>query len=395
MCPASTRSNTPSAMRSRTSGKWQRRIRRSAAWSTRRDGRDCHLRYARGSTPTIWTRTPRTSTSAESSTSRWAGARSLNPAARENGSRLCSTSWFPSPTYVVGPRRSSNVRSGCSRRGREMRSPVTQTRSGSRATVHVTARSTGRRPRGGRPRWKSERCTTRISAGTRASGTSTERRRTQPASNHPHAVAAAPAATDDFASRRAAVTRLRLDARRRLRRGTPRPPRRKPPLRWSVDAGGARILRTGRSDFELLEDRRDRHHVPLELQLRFLEPGCDADELRQVQDRHPEVLAGGRAKLGLPRVERKVAQRARRHDRVGTGVLRLLDWLDQLAERRLLPRLDDREAAALDLRRVVDRLASASLDDPLERPRAVRILAPEDLRRAQNLTTVERRDSQP
>jgi hypothetical protein len=98
-----------------------------------------------------------------------------------------------------------------------------------------------------------------------------------------------------------------------------------------------------------------------------VEPGGDADQLREVQDRHLEVLAGLLLQLRLPGVEREVAERARRHDRVGAGLLRLLDRLDQLAERRLLARLDDREAAALDLRGVVDRLAAARLDDPLER----------------------------
>ena len=96
--------------------------------------------------------------------------------------------------------------------------------------------------------------------------------------------------------------------------------------------------------------------------------------------------------LRLPRVEREVAERARRHHRVGAGLHRLLDRLDQLAERGLLARLDDREAAALDLRRVVDRLAAARLDDPLERRRAVGILEAQDLRRAQDLAAVERRD---
>src|SRR6476469_7091581 len=89
-----------------------------------------------------------------------------------------------------------------------------------------------------------------------------------------------------------------------------------------------------------------------------------------------------------------VAQRARRDHHVGAGLQRLLDGLDQLAERRLLTSLDDREAAALDLRRVVDRLAAAGGDDPLERPRAIGILEAEDLRRPQDLAAVERRDLQ-
>ena len=47
------------------------------------------------------------------------------------------------------------------RRGRESRSPVTQTRSGCRSATQSTARSTARTPRDGTPRWKSERCAMR------------------------------------------------------------------------------------------------------------------------------------------------------------------------------------------------------------------------------------------
>src|SRR5829696_5426190 len=90
-----------------------------------------------------------------------------------------------------------------------------------------------------------------------------------------------------------------------------------------------------------------------------------------------------------------MTERARSHDRIGAAFDRLLDRLDQLAERGVLARLDDREAAALDLRRVVDDLAAARLDDPLQRPRLVRVLEPEQLRRPQDLTAVERRDLDP
>src|SRR5712692_11110608 len=120
------------------------------------------------------------------------------------------------------------------------------------------------------------------------------------------------------------------------------------------------------SDFELLEHRTDRDDVALELQLRLLEAGRDSNQLRQVEDRHREVLAGCLLQLGLPGVQRQMAERARGDDYVCTRLLRLLDRLDQLAERRLLAGLDDREATALDLCRIVDRLAPARLDDPLE-----------------------------
>src|SRR3954449_4386879 len=89
-----------------------------------------------------------------------------------------------------------------------------------------------------------------------------------------------------------------------------------------------------------------------------------------------------------------MAERTRRDHRVRTALHRLLDRLDQLAERRLLAGLDDREPAALDLRGVVDRLAAASFDDRLEAPRAVGILEAHDLRRTQDLAPVERRDLQ-
>src|SRR6188472_1764624 len=135
--------------------------------------------------------------------------------------------------------------------------------------------------------------------------------------------------------------------------------------------------------------------MPLELELGVGEPGGDADQLREVQDRHLEVLSGLLPQLRLPGVEREVAERAGCDDRVGAGLAGLLDRLDQLAERGLLARLDDREAAALDLRRVVDRLAAAGLDDRLERPRLVRVLETEDLRRPQDLAAVEGRDLQP
>src|SRR2546423_12738692 len=102
-----------------------------------------------------------------------------------------------------------------------------------------------------------------------------------------------------------------------------------------------------------------------------------------MEDRHLEVLAGRLLELRLPGVEREVAQRARRHDHVGARLLRLLYGLNQLAERSFLACLDDREAAALDLRRVVDRLAAACLDDPFERPRPVGVLETEELRRPQ------------
>src|SRR4051812_26186145 len=148
------------------------------------------------------------------------------------------------------------------------------------------------------------------------------------------------------------------------------------------------------SDLGLLEDRVDGHDVPLELELGVLESRGDPDQLRQVQDRHLEAAAGRGLELRLPRVERQVVERARRDDRVGPALHRLLDRLDQAAHRGLLPPPEYRDPAAFDLRRVVDRLPAAGLDDRLERPGPVRVLEAEQLRRAQDLAAIERRHAQ-
>src|SRR5581483_1480062 len=143
-----------------------------------------------------------------------------------------------------------------------------------------------------------------------------------------------------------------------------------------------------------LERRSRIDDVTLELQLRVLEAGRDADELREMEHGEPERPPRRRLELLLPCVEREMAERARRHHHVRTRLERLLDWLDELAHRRVLSCLDDREPATLDLRRIVDRLAAACLDDPLERPRPIRVLEAHDLRRPQDLAAVEGRDLQ-
>src|SRR5436190_748179 len=264
MCPASTRSNAPGGRRSSTYGKWHSRMRRSACSSTSSQGLDVPRRYARGSTPTICTRLPRTSTVALSSTRRCAGVRSVRPAVRENGSLLCSTSWFPRTTYGLSSSASS-VRSIRSPRGRETRSPVTQTSSGRRSRTHSTARSTAREPREGSPRWKSDRWATRTpssSGGSRGSTASSGRSRTQPASNQPQ-----PTPAPTTPPKRAPARDLAIIA-----------PETAPPI-----VRRCRSARSLASDFQLFEHRSDRHDVPLELQLRVREPGGDADELRRAQ----------------------------------------------------------------------------------------------------------------
>ena len=137
----------------------------------------------------------------------------------------------------------------------------------------------------------------------------------------------------------------------------------------------------------------------LNLSSESVEAGGNADQLRQVQDRHRRQLGSSTlpavgVQLRLPGVERQMAERARGDHHVCSRLDRLLQGLHELPERRLLAGLDDREPAALDLRRVVDRVAPAGLDDRLERPRPVWILEAEDLRRTQDLAAVERRDLQ-
>ena len=63
-----------------------------------------------------------------------------------------------------------------------------------------------------------------------------------------------------------------------------------------------------RSDGELLDDGGDGDDVALELEVGAVEPGGDADQLREVEDRHLEVLARLLAELELPGVEREMAQ---------------------------------------------------------------------------------------
>src|SRR4051794_22553059 len=377
MWPARIRLKRPGSTKSSARGKWQSRIRKSASESGSRLRR---LRiHERASTPASSTRTPRSSSSTWSSFSSRAGAIAAGSTGRENGSRLVARSWFPSTTYGASSR-SSKGRSVRRPRGRETRSPVTQTRSGRRDAVHSTARRVARSPPDSTPRWKSERCAIRSpsSAGGRP-GTcrSCTRSRTQPASNTPQPRRAAAIAPRTPPARRACCPAAPEGA----------PPPMEMPRRGTTCV---RLLR-----FEVYECRPHRHDVALEAELRLLEAGGDADQLREVEDRHPELPPGRLLELRLPRVEREVAERAGRHHHVSAGLDRLLDRLDQLAHRRLLARLDDREAAALDLRRVVDRLAATGLDDPLERPRPVGVLETEELRRPQDLAAVERRHLQP
>src|ERR671918_804153 len=61
------------------------------------------------------------------------------------------------------------------------------------------------------------------------------------------------------------------------------------------------------SDGQLVRDGSDGHHVPLEPELRVVEPGGDADELREVQHRHLEVLPRLLPELELPRVQGEMA----------------------------------------------------------------------------------------
>src|SRR5439155_16185616 len=156
----------------------------------------------------------------------------------------------------------------------------------------------------------------------------------------------------------AAATRLRsVPSRARppemSRRGARRPPRRSPPLCCPFRSRpGANLA--PRSDFQPLERRPRIDDVALELELGLFQSCGDAHELGEVEDRQLEGASGGGLELLLPRIERQMAEGAGSHHHVRTGLERLLDGLDELAHRRLLARLDDREPAALDLRGIVD-----------------------------------------
>src|SRR4051794_10829583 len=130
--PARIRSHRPGGTRSSASGKWQSRIRNGA------DGPPKPLprlaSHERGATPPISTGTPRSSTSSLSSASSLPAGSDVSSAGRENGSRETFRSWFPSTTYGC-PRRLSSPSSLAAPRGRESRSPVTQTRSGRRSST--------------------------------------------------------------------------------------------------------------------------------------------------------------------------------------------------------------------------------------------------------------------
>src|SRR5215211_7690431 len=114
-----------------------------------------------------------------------------------------------------------------------------------------------------------------------------------------------------------------------------------------------------------------------------------------MEDRHLVALSCRRLELLLPGVEREMAERARRHHCVRAGFDRLLDRLEQLSKRSLLARLDDRETAALDLRRIVHGLPTTGVDDGLERPRAVGVLETEQLRGPEYLAPIEGSDAEP
>src|SRR2546430_8873883 len=155
-------------------------------------------------------------------------------------------------------------RSDGSPRGRETRSPVITTSSGLRDVTHSTARSTACVPRDGSPRWKSDRCAMRnpaSSEGSRASGTSSGRSLTQPASNQPQPTAA-PATPPNKVPARDLMEIIA--------------PETAPP---KVDRCRADRFLASPSDFELLEHRRHRDDVALELQLRLLEPRGHAHQL--------------------------------------------------------------------------------------------------------------------
>ena len=110
---------------------------------------------------------------------------------------MIATSWLPRTTNGF-PNCVRSLRKSGSPRGCETRSPVTQTRSGSRSATQATARSVASRPRDRAPRWKSERWAIRNptrSGGRPGISTSSTRRSSQPASNQLYASTAQAAMT--------------------------------------------------------------------------------------------------------------------------------------------------------------------------------------------------------
>src|SRR5262249_45226350 len=187
-------------------------------------------------------------------------------------------------------------------------------------------------------------------------GTSSVRRRTQPASKWPQARRAPPVAASAPAARRTIRREPRVPPRQDLFLhcidaiyGVTlcfAPKRR----RWLCRRWLSAAMRRSRSrkvarlcanlNFQALRDRLYRDDVALELQLVVSQAGGDPEQLRQVEDRHLERTSGRLLQLQLPGVEGQVAERARRHHRVRAGVGCLLDRLQQLSEGYLLARLD-------------------------------------------------------
>ena len=97
-----------------------------------------------------------------------------------------------------------------------------------------------------------------------------------------------------------------------------------------------------------------------------LEPQGEAEQLRQVQDRHVQRAADDAGGARLLQVEVEVAQRARGDEAVGLGVHRVTEVTAGLLERVLLVHRDDREPAALVLAGVVDDGAAERVDQQLQ-----------------------------
>ena len=127
-----------------------------------------------------------------------------------------------------------------------------------------------------------------------------------------------------------------------------------------------------------------------------LEAERQADQLRQVEDREPEVAADHLRRLRLLKVEVQVAERARRHQAVGAGVDRVADVRAGLGQRRLPVHRDHREAAALARAVVVDDLAADGVDHLLEVEVALGVVVVAQPRlRPQDVAAVERADAEP
>src|SRR6185437_4169324 len=106
--------------------------------------------------------------------------------------------------------------------------------------------------------------------------------------------------------------------------------------------------------FRSTERQIDRYHVMVDAELCRRDADGEADELRQVQDRHAELRAKIALHLILESIEHGVAQGTGRDDRASAVILRRLDMPAGELDRDLLLVRRGMEAAAFGPAAIVD-----------------------------------------